>query len=79
MQHQMSLVTPSAAQALLPEPVDRPPTSCALLPSSAVPPKALACLPQLEESEDWVDHVDDIITRFEEETGRRPIYSVMFY
>ncbi len=34
---------------------------------------------QLEESEDWVDHVDDIVTRFEEETGRRPIYSVMFY
>ena len=36
-------------------------------------------LPQLEESEDWVDHVDNIVTRFEEETGRRPIYSVMFY
>ena len=34
---------------------------------------------QLEESEDWVDHVDDIVTRFEEETGRKPIYSVMFY
>ena len=72
---------------LLSKRTDRP--CCSLLPSSrhAVEPwltdVVLLTLTwrrlQLEDSEDWVDHVDDIVTRFEEETGRRPLYSIMFY
>lgn len=34
---------------------------------------------QLEEEEDWEDGIDDVIQRFEKETGRRPIYTVCFY
>lgn len=34
---------------------------------------------QLEEVEDWEDEVDDVITRWEEETGRRATYTICFY
>lgn len=34
---------------------------------------------QLEAKEDWEDGIDDVIQQFEEETGRRPIYTVCFY
>lgn len=28
---------------------------------------------------DWEDHIDDIIKKFERETGRRPMYTICFY
>jgi hypothetical protein len=33
----------------------------------------------LEASEDWESEVDEIITRFHQSAGRRPLYTVCFY
>ena len=34
---------------------------------------------QLEASEDWEDDVDEIMTTFEQETQRKPLYTICFY
>ena len=34
---------------------------------------------QLEEAEDWEDEIDEILLRFQGETGRRPLYDICFY
>jgi len=33
---------------------------------------------QLEETEDWEDSVDDIMERFSQETGLKPLYTICF-
>lgn len=44
---------------------------------------ALTCLCvvvlQLQDADDWEDELDDILTKFEEETGHRPLYDICFY
>lgn len=42
-------------------------------------PLTLRFLVQLEDAEDWEEEIDDIITKFEQETGRRPLYTICFY
>ncbi|KAK3270367.1 hypothetical protein CYMTET_21235 [Cymbomonas tetramitiformis] len=42
-------------------------------------PLALKLCQMFEESEDWECEVDDIVDRFQETCGRRPIYSICFY
>lgn len=34
---------------------------------------------QLEAADDWEDELDDILTKFEEETRHRPLYDICFY
>lgn len=52
-----------------------------LIPSAlnkhAPPKKRLAV--QLEEEGDWEDSVDAVMTKFEEEYKRKPVYTVCFY
>ncbi len=36
------------------------------------------CL-QIAESEDWESEIDDIVHRFEQETGRHPFYTICWY
>ena len=34
---------------------------------------------QLEEKDDWEDDVDEVMHKFEAETGSRPVFTVCFY
>ena len=34
---------------------------------------------QIEDAEDWEDDIDDIMDKFEGQTGRRPLYTICFY
>jgi hypothetical protein len=34
---------------------------------------------QLDAAEDWEDDIDEIIARFETESGRRLVYTICFY
>ncbi|EIE23973.1 Ssu72-like protein [Coccomyxa subellipsoidea C-169] len=47
--------------------------------AARVAPQTLRLCQLLEAKEDWEDGIDDVIQQFEEETGRRPIYTVCFY
>jgi hypothetical protein len=41
--------------------------------------ETIVVLLQLEESEDWEDEVDDVIKRWEQQTGRQATYTICFY
>ncbi|KAK9808409.1 hypothetical protein WJX73_001537 [Symbiochloris irregularis] len=42
-------------------------------------PHALRLCQMLEEADDWEDGLDEILTKFEGETGHRPVYDICFY
>jgi len=42
-------------------------------------PQAMRLCQMLEDADDWEEEIEDILTQFEEETGRRPLYSICFY
>jgi len=42
-------------------------------------PQALKLCEMLETSEDWECNLDDIVDRFQQQTGRRPMYTICFY
>jgi len=41
--------------------------------------QALILIQLLNAEEDWEDHLDDILDKFQQRTGRQIIHSVMFY
>mmetsp|Transcript_23903 Transcript_23903/g.61373 ORF Transcript_23903/g.61373 Transcript_23903/m.61373 type:complete len:193 (-) Transcript_23903:82-660(-) len=47
--------------------------------AAKVAPQALKLCTMLEEAEDWEEEIDEVLTRFENETGRRPLYTICFY
>lgn len=42
-------------------------------------PHTLLLCQMLEEAEDWADSIDDIVQKFQKETGRHPLYDICFY
>ncbi|KAK9817809.1 hypothetical protein WJX72_002542 [[Myrmecia] bisecta] len=42
-------------------------------------PLALRLCEMLQAADDWEDEIDEIIAKFEDETGRKPLYTICFY
>eukprot|EP00884_Botryococcus_braunii_P018371 jgi/Botrbrau1/5217/Bobra.0172s0081.1 len=47
--------------------------------AAKVAPQTLLLCKMLEETEDWEDAVDEVITRWEQETKRQATYTICFY
>ncbi|KAK9836235.1 hypothetical protein WJX84_000233 [Apatococcus fuscideae] len=42
-------------------------------------PQALLLCQMIQDAEDWEDDIDEIMDKFEAQTGRRPLYTICFY
>lgn len=47
--------------------------------SAVAAPLALKLCRMIEAAEEWEDEIDDIITKFEAETGRKVVYTILYY